>query len=266
MFTSIGNKIKLALYLIGLDVVKSGRVIRGIPQFIRDYRSLKAQMDDGVFALRFYPILDDRYKEGGTASGHYFHQDLLVAKKVYDAEPIRHVDIGSRVDGFIAHLAVFRKVVVLDVRQTTTKVANLEFVQADMMHLESELYESCDSLSSLHALEHFGLGRYGDPIDIDGHLKGFENMYKILKTNGTLYFSVPMGAQRIEFNAHRVFSLEYLLHMFKERFAVKDFAYVDDKGDLYDSVDLTDIRIKENCGCHYGCAIFELQKIGPDDK
>lgn len=266
MLTSIGNKMRLALNLIGIDVVKSGRVMCGLPQFIRDYRSLKAQMDDGVFSLRLYPILDDRFKQGGTASGHYFHQDLYVAKKVYDAEPIRHVDIGSRVDGFIAHLAVFRKVVVLDVRQTTTKVANIEFVQADMMDLESELYESCDSLSSLHALEHFGLGRYGDPIDVDGHLKGFENMYKLLKANGTLYFSVPMGTLRIEFNAHRVFSLDYLLSMFKERFVVKDFAYIDDMGDLHESVTLTDIRIKENCACHYGCAIFELQKIGPDVK
>jgi hypothetical protein len=30
----------------------------------------------------------------------------------------------------------------------------------------------CDSLSCLHALEHFGLGRYGDPIDPRGHEKG----------------------------------------------------------------------------------------------
>jgi len=32
-------------------------------------------------------------------------QDLLVARWIFDAKPQRHVDIGSRVDGFIAHVA-----------------------------------------------------------------------------------------------------------------------------------------------------------------
>jgi len=30
---------------------------------------------------------------------------------------------------------------------------------------------SAESIVLLHALEHFGLGRYGDPIDPEGHLK-----------------------------------------------------------------------------------------------
>lgn len=264
MFASIGNKITLALSLMGLDVQKSGRVIRGIPAFLRDYRILKQSIDDRLFPVRLYPILFDRYKEGGTANGHYFHQDLLVARKIHKAAPLRHIDIGSRVDGFIAHLAVFREVEVLDVRPVTTKVANITFVQADMMELDPGLHDSCDSLSSLHALEHFGLGRYGDPIDVDGHLKGFENMYKILKTEGTFYFSVPMGPQRIDFNAHRVFALSYLLEMFKARFEVMDFAFVDDRGDLHEGVTLSEKDIETNCGCHYGCAIFELKKRAND--
>ena len=32
--------------------------------------------------------------------------------------------------------------------------------------------EPVDSVSCLHAIEHFGLGRYGDPIDVFGHIKG----------------------------------------------------------------------------------------------
>ena len=80
-----------------------------------------------------------------------------------------------------------------------------------MSEIPPGLAESTDSLSCLHALEHFGLGRYGDPVDYDGYLKGFDNLYRILKPGGRLYFSVPMGPQRIEFDAHRVFSMAYLL-------------------------------------------------------
>ena len=71
--------------------------------------------------------------------------------------------------------------------------------------------DSCDSISSLHALEHFGLGRYGDKIDPYGYMKGITNITKVLKSKGIFYFSVPMGKQRIEFNAHRIFNLRYLL-------------------------------------------------------
>ncbi len=34
----------------------------------------------------------------------YFHQNLWVARKIYQQQPNKHIDIGSRVDGFIGHL------------------------------------------------------------------------------------------------------------------------------------------------------------------
>lgn len=254
---------KLVRYLgwIGIDIVKFINTIRGIPYFTKDYITLKKSIKDNKFPIKFYPILDDKYKQGGTASGHYFHQDLLVAQKIYQANPARHVDIGSRVDGFIAHLATFRKVEIIDIREIDSNIENIEFIQANMIDVKQELHESCDSLSSLHALEHFGLGRYGDPIDYNGHLKGFENMHNILKQDGVFYFSVPIGEQRIEFNAHRVFSISYLLEMFQSKFEIISFSYVDDKGNLYKEVILTQELIQKNCDCSYGCGIFELRKI-----
>ena len=57
---------------------------------------------------------------------------------------------------------------------------------------ENQLSEVCDSISCLHALEHFGLGRYNDPLDPNGHLKGFNNMVKMLKRGGKLYISFPI--------------------------------------------------------------------------
>jgi len=76
------------------------------------------------------------------------------------------------------------------------------------------------------------LAVYGDRIDYRGHLLGWNNLYKILKKEGKLYFSVPIGIQRIEFNAHRVFSLAYLLKMIEGRYQINSFSYVNDAGDL----------------------------------
>jgi hypothetical protein len=97
-------------------------------------------------------------------------------------------------------------------------------------------------------------------VDIDGHLKWLQNIYLMLKKWGTFYFSVPIWLQRIEFNAHRVFSLSYLLDIFKDIYIIKSFSYVDDQGSLYTDVKLDKQNIDINYGCTYWCGIFELQK------
>src|SRR4029079_3682989 len=105
-----------------------------------------------------------------------------------------------------AHVAVFREIEVIDIRPTDSKVSNITFLQDDLMDPKLVLNDYCDSLSSLHALEHFGLGRYGDPIDADGYIKGFVALSSMLKQGGVLYLSVPVGRERIEFNGQRVLS------------------------------------------------------------
>jgi hypothetical protein len=160
---------------------------------------------------RLFPILDEWQQAAGTASGQYFLQDLQVAQWVFAANPERHVDIGSRIDGFVAHVASFREIEVLDIRPLAHAVPNIRFVQSDLMSPGPRFGEYADSVSCLHALEHFGLGRYGDPIDPEGHLKGFASLVRMVKPGGTLYLSVPIGKRRIEFNAHRIFGPDDVL-------------------------------------------------------
>ncbi len=235
-----------------------------MPFILKEYRVIKEQSrhNGGDFPFGdFYPCFEDRSLESGTTSGHYFHQDLLIAQKIYQNNPVRHVDIGSRVDGFIAHLAAFRKVEVLDIRNLTAQIDNISFRQVDLMDPELNMPDYCDSLSCLHALEHFGLGRYGDKIDYDGHLKGWRNLHNMLKKRGKFYFSVPIGEQRIEFNAHRIFSLSYLMKMIDDRYQIDSFSYVNDAGKLVKNVELSSGEISNNFSCHYGLGIFELTKL-----
>lgn len=238
---------------------------RGLPFFLHSLFVFSAQnkaQSYKLFPIRFpYLCLSDRYMQSGEASGHYFHQDMHVARRIFEKNPERHVDVGSRIDGFVAHVAIFREVEVFDVRSLDSQIPNITFRQIDLMgEMPSEFLASCDSLSCLHALEHFGLGRYGDPVNRDGFYAGFNNLTKVIKPGGTFYFSVPIGPGRVEFNAHRVFPVRFLLELFTQNFTVEDFCYVDDSGDLHKHVKLAEQGIDTNFGCQYGCGIFELMK------
>lgn len=228
-----------------------------LKEYRRQEAAAKVKLDFGTP----YPCLRDRYQKSGSARGHYFHQDLLVARRVFANAPESHVDVGSRIDGFVAHVASYRQIRVLDIRAQENVIPNVQFEQCDIMGtVPDELLESTDSLSCLHALEHFGLGRYGDPVKYDGYLAGFRNLYRILKPGGRLYLSTPIGPQRVEFDAHRVFSVGYMLDLLEAKYEMSQFSYVDDAGDLHEDVALEDGLTKLNFGCRYGCGIFEVLK------
>jgi hypothetical protein len=239
-------------------------------EFHDDYKKFVEQKlvsdgcDDFVFG-KLWPILNDKYANNSSAKGDYFHHDLLVARRIYENKPEKHIDVGSSIGGFVAHVASFREITVLDIRPSTGRCHNITFVRQDFMSdLDASLIESCDSASSLNVMEHFGLGRYGDPVNYDGHLVGLNNLYKLLKKNGKLYFAVPVGyPQRIEFNAHRVFSPEYLIKQFEGKYSIDFLSYVDNAGDLHENVDINSFIsvFKENYRNEYGCGIFELTKL-----
>lgn len=166
-----------------------------------------------------YKILGEWEKEAGTL-GPYFWQDLWAAQHVYRNNPERHYDIGSSIGGFIGHLASFRGVdrgiFLIDVRPLKAKIPGVEFVQGDAKRLDNIKDNSVESLSSLCALEHFGLGRYGDEVDPEGCFKALHEMQRILCHGGVLYLSVPVGREHVEFNAHRIFYPKTIINELEE--------------------------------------------------
>lgn len=195
---------------LGIDLKRFLRSLRGSVRYSRDcFRFFKVYKGQ----LSLLPCLHDWYEEGGSAKNEYFLQDLHIAQAIYEINPLKHVDIGSRIDGFVAHVASFREIEVFDIRPVTSLIPNVLFRQADLMNPPESFLEYCDSLSCLHALEHFGLGRYGDPINLQGSTVGLANMSKLLKAGGLFYLSVPIGVERVEFNAHRIFDPILLVSM-----------------------------------------------------
>lgn len=238
---------------LGIDPRRLAASLLYLPTFLKQAVKviIKSHNKHDNFNLHWVPVLSDRYMPGGTAKGHYFHQDLWAARKIYQARPKEHVDIGSRIDGFIAHLLSFRTVTVLDVRPLQAKVTGLKFLQADFMS-DAGIDLSVDSVSCLHALEHFGLGRYGDPFDIDGWKKGFKNLAKILSQEGFLYLSVPIGVEQcIEFNAQRIFSPD-TLPIFANELGLQliEFSYINDAGDFFENANHIGLNCDFGCGCY----------------
>lgn len=240
------------LELLGINVLKTAS-LRNYSRYHNDRRRF---LGEGGTITNNFPILDDFSSQSGTATGHYFHQDLLIASIIFSRNPIRHVDVGSRIDGFVAHVAAFRKIDVIDIRPLENlSYSNIQFKKLNFMQ-ESQLV-STDSLSCLHTIEHFGLGRYGDPIDPQGHIKGFNNLLKMLEQGGHLYISFPIGkTNQVHFNAHRVFHPLDIFNWSDIPLDLVRFDYVDDAGNLHTNFDL----IKEVPIVTYGCGIYTFKK------
>eukprot|EP01126_Amoeba_proteus_P026881 TRINITY_DN2660_c0_g1_i6.p1 TRINITY_DN2660_c0_g1~~TRINITY_DN2660_c0_g1_i6.p1 ORF type:complete len:394 (+),score=77.87 TRINITY_DN2660_c0_g1_i6:79-1260(+) len=55
---------------------------------------------------------------------------------------------------------------------------------------------------------HYGVGRYGDPIDPNGDIKIIQALKTFLKPDGYLFFSLPLGPDTLEYNLHRIYGRE----------------------------------------------------------
>ena len=253
------------------------RSLLGVPRYLFNLRRYRAMLNRVSRAEKvhrsisrfgkYYPILCEFKSQAGTASGHYFHQDLYFAKRIFLDKPQSHLDVGSRIDGFIAHLLSFEQKVILgDVRPLEIDDPNIEFVQLDISLPESGSFgKQYRSISSLHVIEHIGLGRYGDSIDPLGHFKAVQYLSSLLAPSGLLYLSFPISKiSRIEYNAHRVISLAESVEIFNQnKLVVTDFAYVNDCGDLVlplKNSSISDIDLKNSYGLEYGCGLWTLSK------
>jgi hypothetical protein len=207
----------------GFDPLVSIRALRSLPRFISNFVEFKRLEPEGRIFLA--PALADFKDDSGSAKGHYFWQDLICARWIFAENPLLHLDLGSRIDGFICHLLTFMNVEILDIRPLNVEIPGLKNRVIDAQSGLSELDRSYYSVSSLHSLEHFGLGRYGDPLDVEGHLKGLRNISEVVTVGGFLYVSFPIGKPRIEFNSQRVIHPLWPVQNLS-KFSLEDFVLI----------------------------------------
>ena len=87
------------------------------------------------------------------------------------------------------------------------------------------------SISSLHVVEHIGLGRYGVPLDPRGDRKAVRELACVVAPDGHRYIGVPVGRQRVCFNVHRIYDPGDFVRWFEEEgLLLEGFSVVDDNG------------------------------------
>ena len=239
----------------GVNIRRFLFTLRGMPKIVRDYLVFRKEYgaDFGV-----HLCIGDHLAENGDISNEYFLQDLYVAQKISSRLPRRHLDVGSHVAGFVAHVASFREVDVVDIRPQSKDIKNITFMQYDFSSRSIRNLQY-DSVSCLHALEHFGLGRYGDTIDKEAFRNGLINLANAVSLGGRLYLSLPIGIEKIYFNSHRISDPVKILEFTQELgLVVRSFACVSE-GVLrpcYDIIqELNALRSRE-----YVLGIYEFEK------
>lgn len=217
-------------------------------KFSRDWK-LFISMGGTARFHQIAPKLFDQEAETQSGGGHYFYQDVWALRHLASYRPASHHDIGSRLDGFVAQATALCPVVYWDIRPPNFRLPNFSFRQGNILRLPVE-DETIPSLSCLHVAEHIGLGRYGDDIDPDGTDKALLELERILQPGGQFLFAIPVGEERVEFNAHRIWSPTRPMEKLR-KLKLCEFSVVTDEDVFLERVNPQDFtRQKFACGLY----------------
>jgi hypothetical protein len=226
--------------------------LRYLPRYAADWLAFRGQAGMWSTAVAdSYPCLADRLPTT-PFDPHYFYQGNWLARRLAEAKPSQHVDIGSSVLT-MGVLSAHVPTIFVDYRPLVVQQSGLSCVAADINRLPFA-DRSVASLSCLHVIEHIGLGRYGDPINVNGARLAAEELQRLVGQGGVLYLSTPIGRERVCFNAHRVFAPATILTLFSQ-LQLTNFSYVSDNGTLHE--DASPAHVPE---FEYGCGFFELRR------
>ena len=185
---------------------------------------------------------------------HYIYHPAWAARVLKETNPSLHIDISS-ILSFSTILSAFIPTEFYDYRPADISLSSFKSKQADLLALPFET-SSINSLSCMHTVEHVGLGRYGDPLDPNADIKACSELARVLAPNGVLLFVVPVGKEStIHYNAHRIYSYDDVLSMFKNLSLVEYTLVALKGGDPIKNATKEDTA-KE----YYGCGCFWFTK------
>jgi SAM-dependent methyltransferase len=157
----------------------------------------------------------------------YLYQDKIAFKTLEEisqtipareAAHARLLDVGSTLKSVLFFANIFRTDY-MEPRLLDQEgyfffpTLNMGFTRGEGQKIESK-DNSYDIITSLHAIEHFGLGRFGDTIDYYGDQKALREFARVLKPGGYLITSVPTATKdKIQFNNQRCYSPETFCDM-----------------------------------------------------
>ncbi len=190
------------LSLLGLRISRAGS--SEIPgDFMRRYEDgYRRVQGNGRGFDSFRQLI---YEAGDHPSSHIDFQCSFAASVVASRSPTSILDVGSY-RHFVLGLLGHYRVTTLDVRPRSPATAFETVLTSDAKSIDAGSGQF-DLVVSLCAIEHFGLGRYGDDFDLDGDVTALGEMVRVLRPGGALVVSTTITRARpaIAFNAHRIY-------------------------------------------------------------
>ena len=123
------------------------------------------------------------------------------------------LDVGSKFSS-VVHFSNILKTFFLECRNEipANTICEIPGMSLGIINAEAQKIGFNDGsvpiITCLHAMEHFGLGRYGDTVDYFGDQKGLKEFHRLLHEKGYLLLSVPFAIDdtpRIEYHSQRVY-------------------------------------------------------------
>lgn len=222
---------------------------------LSEFVSVSSRLRPEFSAYYSYPCLEDDTKQTAFDS-HYIYHVAWAIRKMLTATPRSHVDVGSSLN-FCATASAIVPTTFIDIRPAQLHLKNLAVQARDLTDDTSWNDGEFESLSCMHVVEHIGLGRYGDTLDVIADLKAINNLIRALKSKGQLLFAVPVGKPEIYFNAHRVYSSKWIVDYFSRYCTLSEFYFIPAQSNVQPLL---------NCSTEYadqftyGCGCFHFIK------
>ncbi len=151
---------------------------------------------------------------------------LYQALEKYPIENKKVVIMGSNVplyESFCLHYG--GECTTIEYNKIISKHPSLKIMTPDEYDKNPTRFDVGFSISSF---EHSGLGRYGDTLNPNGDLDAMKKMKSILKPGGILFLAVPVGKDKVVWNAHRVYG-KIRLPLLLKGWEVLDYFGYDEK-------------------------------------
>lgn len=189
-------------------------------------KRFRAQAEEVKRQCGEFVVIEEFRDDSQAHPVHYRTNECeFASEQITHIKPAEILDVGSYRDwlaGVMAHYSV----TTVDVRDRSSILSNETIVNQDVRSLELE-DNSIGMVSTLHTIEHFGLGRYGDEFDPHGDRKAIENFLRVIKPGGHFLFSVPVtaGDPCIAFNSHRIYTMN-MVREWVQNLSLKDEIFI----------------------------------------
>lgn len=150
----------------------------------------------------------DRLIESGEILGYSSDPHLVAAFRSFPVAGKKVVVIGSvhpLYEALVYRMGGIPSTV--EFRKIQHDIPELETFTVEEFRQSGKVFECGVTIS---ALEHDGLGRYGDPIDPFGDIKTMRNYKSVIAKGGLMFLSVPVGQDALVWNSHRIYGAHRL--------------------------------------------------------